>query len=175
MRWASGIWKGEDLPGTGRGTAREAVVEGSHPSVSPRAATSPSRGGLATRQVSLRRGQPPEPVAVHDSSSLHPGEHFTGPALVDASDTTIWVPAGMTATVDRHRNLVIEASIMNYQSTRTDDPIAPELLRSRLEAIGQEAGAAVVQTAISPIVTEIEGLFGHHPRCRRLDHLAPPA
>ena len=43
---------------------------------------------------------------------------------------------------------------MNIQATRTDDPILPELLRSRLEAIGQEAGAAVVQTAISPIVTE---------------------
>jgi len=34
------------------------------------------------------------------------------------------------------------------------DPIVPELLRTRLEAIGQEAGAAVQQTAISPIVTE---------------------
>jgi N-methylhydantoinase B len=34
------------------------------------------------------------------------------------------------------------------------DPIAPEILRTRLEAIGQEAGAAVEQTAISPIVTE---------------------
>ncbi|MCB2073919.1 MAG: hydantoinase B/oxoprolinase family protein [Novosphingobium sp.] len=43
---------------------------------------------------------------------------------------------------------------MNYQTTIADDPIAPELLRSRLEAIGQEAGAAVQQTAISPIVTE---------------------
>lgn len=43
---------------------------------------------------------------------------------------------------------------MNYQGTITDDPIIPELLRSRLEAIGQEAGDAVQQTAISPIVTE---------------------
>jgi N-methylhydantoinase B len=34
------------------------------------------------------------------------------------------------------------------------DPIVPELLRTRLEAISQEAGAAVEQTAISPIVTE---------------------
>ena len=34
------------------------------------------------------------------------------------------------------------------------DPIAPEVLRSRLETIGQEAGAAVEQTAIRPIVTE---------------------
>lgn len=43
---------------------------------------------------------------------------------------------------------------MNYQATLADDPIVPELLRSRLEAIGQEAGDAVQQTAISPIVTE---------------------
>ncbi len=43
---------------------------------------------------------------------------------------------------------------MNVQTNMTDDPIVPELLRSRLEAIGQEAGDAVQQTAISPIVTE---------------------
>jgi N-methylhydantoinase B len=34
------------------------------------------------------------------------------------------------------------------------DPILVEVLRTRLEAIGQEAGMAVEQTAISPIVTE---------------------
>lgn len=43
---------------------------------------------------------------------------------------------------------------MNRQASMTADPIVPELLRSRLEAIGQEAGAAVQQTAISPVVTE---------------------
>jgi N-methylhydantoinase B len=39
-------------------------------------------------------------------------------------------------------------------SDTVDDPIVPEILRTRLEAIGQEAGAAVEQTAISPVVTE---------------------
>src|SRR5438128_3730305 len=34
------------------------------------------------------------------------------------------------------------------------DPITLEVLRSRLEAIGEEAGAALSRTAISPIVTE---------------------
>ena len=43
---------------------------------------------------------------------------------------------------------------MTTRETRQLDPIVPELLRTRLEAIGQEAGAAVEQTAISPIVTE---------------------
>jgi N-methylhydantoinase B len=42
---------------------------------------------------------------------------------------------------------------MNVQLVRMD-PILVEVLRTRLEAIGQEAGAAVQQTAISPIVTE---------------------
>ena len=43
---------------------------------------------------------------------------------------------------------------MNVHEAILDDPIVPEILRTRLEAIGQEAGAAVEQTAISPIVTE---------------------
>jgi len=43
---------------------------------------------------------------------------------------------------------------MNVHADILDDPIVPEILRTRLEAIGQEAGAAVEQTAISPIVTE---------------------
>jgi len=43
---------------------------------------------------------------------------------------------------------------MNVHASLVDDPIVPEILRTRLEAIGQEAGAAVEQTAISPIVTE---------------------
>jgi N-methylhydantoinase B len=43
---------------------------------------------------------------------------------------------------------------MSGSAGQAADPIAPELLRTRLEAIGQEAGAAVQQTAISPIVTE---------------------
>ena len=37
---------------------------------------------------------------------------------------------------------------------KTIDPITLEVLRSRLEAIGEEAGAALSRTAISPVVTE---------------------
>ena len=100
----------KDLPGTGRATDREAVGGGVTPPSALRPATSPSRGDPGTRPVSLKRAQGPEPVAVHDSSSLHPGEHFAGPALVDASDTTIWLPKGMKAHVDGQRTLVIEAA-----------------------------------------------------------------
>ena len=37
---------------------------------------------------------------------------------------------------------------------KTVDPITLEVLRSRLEAIGEEAGATLSRTAISPVVTE---------------------
>ena len=37
---------------------------------------------------------------------------------------------------------------------REPDPITVEVLRSRLEAIGREAGLAVERTAISPVVSE---------------------
>ena len=39
-------------------------------------------------------------------------------------------------------------------ANRTIDPITLEVLRSRLEAIGDEAAAALERTAISPVVTE---------------------
>jgi hypothetical protein len=33
-----------------------------------------------------------------------------GPGLVDGPDTTIWIPAAMSARVDAERNLVIEVN-----------------------------------------------------------------
>jgi len=47
-------------------------------------------------------------VAVHAGAELRPGHTLTGPALVDGSDTTIWVPAGSHAHVDPHGTLIVE-------------------------------------------------------------------
>ena len=62
---------------------------------------------IGTRMVSLRRGMAPEPVAVHLGAELAPGASFRGPALVDAPDTTIWIPSGMTAHLDANHTLRI--------------------------------------------------------------------
>ena len=43
---------------------------------------------------------------------------------------------------------------MKTSPVKTIDPISLEVLRSRLEAIGDEAAAALERTAISPVVTE---------------------
>jgi N-methylhydantoinase B len=46
------------------------------------------------------------------------------------------------------------AAIEGTLALREPDPITVEVLRSRLEAIGREAGLAVERTAISPVVSE---------------------
>ncbi len=87
----------------------EGVEQASAPKQSKPAAER-AASPIGTRPVSLKRAQKPDPVDVYDCGRLTPGEMFTGPALVDASDTTIWVPRGMTARVDMQRTLVIEAT-----------------------------------------------------------------
>ena len=44
----------------------------------------------------------------HTRAALRPGDKFSGPALVDAPDTTIVVPPGWHATIDSFLNVVIE-------------------------------------------------------------------
>jgi len=89
------------------GIGKMAQVEEVH---APSEASEPRDAApIGTRQVSLKRGMGAERVSVFDEAALAPGDRFAGPALVDSSDTTIWVPEGMTARVDSQRNLSVEA------------------------------------------------------------------
>jgi N-methylhydantoinase A/oxoprolinase/acetone carboxylase beta subunit len=49
------------------------------------------------------------PTPVFDWSVLAPGDAITGPAVVQAADTTVVVPPARVATLDRGRNLVLHA------------------------------------------------------------------
>jgi N-methylhydantoinase A len=49
-------------------------------------------------------------VPVHDGHALLPGHRIQGPALVDGSDTTVWVPPAATARVDGVGTLAIEVA-----------------------------------------------------------------
>lgn len=61
------------------------------------------------RSVRLERGdRGREDIAVFDGDRLRPGHTLTGPALIDAADTTIWVPQGARATVSAQGTLVME-------------------------------------------------------------------
>jgi N-methylhydantoinase A len=52
----------------------------------------------------------PIDAAVVLGETLRPGHTIVGPAVVDAVDTTIWIPAGATARMDSFRTLDLEVS-----------------------------------------------------------------
>ncbi|GGF82055.1 methylhydantoinase [Azorhizobium oxalatiphilum] len=47
---------------------------------------------------------------IYDREKLHPGNRFSGPAIVEQMDTTTVVPPGMTARVDTYLNLILEVT-----------------------------------------------------------------
>ena len=50
----------------------------------------------------------PVEAAVVRGSDIRPGHTLTGPAIVDAADTTIWIPAGTSARVDGYGTFDLE-------------------------------------------------------------------
>ena len=67
----------------------------------------PEAAVAGRRAVYFDAGDPTDTVLV-ERSALAPGIGFTGPAIVEQFDATTVVPAGWTASVDGHRNLVLE-------------------------------------------------------------------
>jgi N-methylhydantoinase A/oxoprolinase/acetone carboxylase beta subunit len=62
---------------------------------------------VGTRQIWVGNGSAVErlEVDVISAEALKPGHVIEGPALLDGSDTTIWVPARVRAVVDEHRTI----------------------------------------------------------------------
>lgn len=61
------------------------------------------------RSVRLERGNAGrKDIAVYDGDGLRPGHVLSGPGLIDARDTTIWIPAGAIATVNPQGTLLME-------------------------------------------------------------------
>jgi N-methylhydantoinase A len=55
--------------------------------------------------VGTAAGVVPLDVDVISATALLPGHEIAGPALLDGSDTTIWIPSGVRARVDEHRTI----------------------------------------------------------------------
>lgn len=69
-----------------------------------RAASSPAPPG----ERGVREGGERVRAAVYDRTGLEVGAAFAGPAVVEAEDTTIYIPTGFAARVDAHRNVIVE-------------------------------------------------------------------
>jgi N-methylhydantoinase A/oxoprolinase/acetone carboxylase beta subunit len=48
-----------------------------------------------------------EEVLVFDESGMAPGSEIRGPAIIDAHDTTVFVPVDTVASRDRYMNFVL--------------------------------------------------------------------
>jgi N-methylhydantoinase A len=59
------------------------------------------------RHRRVREGRAEVQATVFERAQLPAGHRFSGPAIVEAPDTTVYVPAGFEARVDAQRNLVI--------------------------------------------------------------------
>ncbi|MEV4604412.1 hydantoinase/oxoprolinase family protein [Amycolatopsis sp. NPDC049253] len=62
----------------------------------------PILGGSTTR---------PRQTPVVRGEDLRPGHTITGPAVVDARDTTVWLPPGCTAHLDSYRTIDVRISL----------------------------------------------------------------
>jgi N-methylhydantoinase A len=67
----------------------------------------------ATGRRTVRLGRGPDggrDVDVYGGANLRPGHALRGPALVDGTDTTIWIPDGFRAELDPYGTLVMEVA-----------------------------------------------------------------
>jgi N-methylhydantoinase A len=78
--------------------ARTDVATGAHATI------------VGKRQIWVGTGAGVEKLQVDVIAAdlLRPGHMIEGPALLDGSDTTIWVPRGVRAVVDAHRTIDME-------------------------------------------------------------------
>ena len=66
------------------------------------------RKAAPLRTGTLIEGRRPVDAGFYDREQLATGDWFEGPAVVEASDTTVYVPAGFTVHVDAWGNLIGE-------------------------------------------------------------------
>ena len=96
------------LRGIGIGATLKASLDAADlPSVAPGTVPLP----VGSRAVRLERGAVgAREVPAYDAEALHPGHVISGPALLDGTDTTVWVPERTALNVNRHGTLILEVS-----------------------------------------------------------------
>jgi N-methylhydantoinase A/oxoprolinase/acetone carboxylase beta subunit len=94
------------LRAIGTGTTLKATIDAIDLSaVGPDTVSEP----IGRRAVWLDRGpEGRQDVDVHSGDNLHPGQSLRGPALIDGTDTTIWVPEATSLRVSPHGTLILE-------------------------------------------------------------------
>jgi 5-oxoprolinase (ATP-hydrolysing)/N-methylhydantoinase A len=120
---------------------------------------------------------------VYDRYVLTPGDRIEGPAIVEEREATTIVPVGDVLTVDHNLNLRITIAIpppgiaavtdstpLQQAMARIEaDPIALEIMWSRLATVVEEMWLTVCRTAFSIIISEAQDFA-----CELLDPQGEP-
>src|SRR5262252_7539790 len=125
-------------------------------------------------------------AAIYDRYTLCPGERIAGPAIVEELESTTVVPPGDSLIVDEQLNLrltigdaaalevVVPAgmSLIDSVAHIERDPIALEIMWSRLINIAEECWYTVIRTAFSLIIGEAQDFACEilDPRGRQIAH-----
>jgi N-methylhydantoinase A len=87
----------------GTGATSKARLEPAGAGAAPAGTAGAGRGAPARRSVRVDRGPDGRlDVDAYDGQALVPGRRIAGPAVIDGTDTTLWVPAGATLVVDAY-------------------------------------------------------------------------
>jgi len=141
----------------------------------------------------------PVQAAVYDRYALRPGDRIAGPAIVEERESTTVVPPGDSLLVDGQLNLrltvgrasaleaVVSAGMPLEQAVARieRDPIALEIMWSRLINIAEECWYTVIRTAFSLIIGEAQDFaceildargrqIAHSPRAMPVFNLTLP-
>ena len=122
--------------------------------VSPKA----TEGGTAPiAHVRARMAGEEHDTPLYDRDALAPGVTLSGPAIIQETNATTIVEPGWCATVDAHRNLILERvePLPSRQAVGTDvDPVMLEVFNNLFMAIAEEMGLALQNTASSVNIKE---------------------
>jgi 5-oxoprolinase (ATP-hydrolysing)/N-methylhydantoinase A len=138
-------------------------------------------------------------AAVYDRYALEPGDRIDGPAIVEEREATAVVPPGDRLTVDAHMNLRLAIAVAAPAQARVTagtpladamrrieaDPIALEIMWSRLVTVVDEMWLTVIRTAFSLIISEAQDFacelldangetLAHSPRAMPVFNLCLP-
>jgi len=138
-------------------------------------------------------------AAVYDRYALAPGDRIEGPAIVEEREATTVVPPGDRLTVDAHLNLRVAVAVAAPAPARITaetplaeamhrieaDPIALEIMWSRLVTVVDEMWLTVCRTAFSLIISEAQDFacelldakgetLAHSPRAMPVFNLCLP-
>jgi 5-oxoprolinase (ATP-hydrolysing) len=122
--------------------------------VSPKAT---EEGTAPIARVRARMAGAEHDAPLYDRDTLAPGARLSGPAIIQETNATTIVEPGWRATVDAHRNLILErvASLPARQAVGTDvDPVMLEVFNNLFMAIAEEMGLALQNTASSVNIKE---------------------